>query len=115
MRHRWPICGGILVNLKQIKAVFSEENYVLPTAIVGKHAYCSLLCHNAPSIISRESMHKHNFGQTLKLQSAVFTVNIRSMSLKSYSLFSVSKQISRIYASLVQKKPLVQKTELRKG
>ena len=52
-----------------------------PTAIlVGKHAYCSLLCHNDPSIISRESMHMHNFGQTLKLQSAV---NIRSRSLKS--------------------------------
>ena len=31
-------------------------------------AYCSLLCHNDPSIILRESMHKHNFGQTLKLQ-----------------------------------------------
>ena len=47
-----------------IKAVFSEENYVPPTTIeVGKHAYCSLLCHNVPSIISRESMHKNNFGQ----------------------------------------------------
>ena len=45
--------------------------------------YCSLLCHNDPSIISRESMHKYNFGQTLKLQSAVVTVNIRSRSLKS--------------------------------
>ena len=30
-------------------------------------------------------MHKHNFGQTLKLQSAVVTVNIRSRSLKSKS------------------------------
>ena len=28
-------------------------------------------------------MHKHNFGQTLKSQSAVVTVNIRSRSLKS--------------------------------
>ena len=64
-----------------MKAVFSEGNYVPPTAIgVSKHAYCSLLCHNVPSIISRESMHKHNFGQTLKLQSAVATVNIRSRS-----------------------------------
>ena len=99
-----------------IKSMFSEENYVPPTAIgVGKHPYCSLLCHNVPSIISRESMHKHNFGQTLKLQGAVNTVNIRSRSLKSNSLFSVSKQITCIYASLVQKKPFVQKTELRKG
>ena len=51
--------------------MFSEENYVPPTAIgVGKHAYCSLLCHNVPSIISMESMHKDNFDQTLELQSA---------------------------------------------
>ena len=90
---------------KIIKAVFSEENYVPRTTIgVGKHTFCSLLCHNVPSIISRESMHKHNFGQTLKLQSAVVTVNIRSKSLKSSSLFSVSKQITCICASLVQKK-----------
>ena len=50
-----------------------------------------------PSIISRESMHKHKFGQTLALQSVVVTVNIRSRSLKSYSLFSVSKQITYMY------------------
>ena len=49
-------------------------------------------------------MHKHNFCQTLKLQSSVGTVNIRSRSLKSNSLFSASKQITCIYASLVQKK-----------
>ena len=60
-------------------------------------------------------MHKHNFDQTLKVQSAVVTMNIRPRSLKSYSLFSVSKQITCIYASLVQNKPLVGKTELRKG
>ena len=48
-------------------------------------------------------MHKHNFDQTLKLRSAVVTVNIRSTSLKSNELFSVSKQC--IYASLVKKKP----------
>ena len=44
-------------------------------------------------------MHKHNFGHTLKNQSAVATLNI-------YYL-SVSKQF--IYASLVEKTPLVQK------
>ena len=60
-------------------------------------------------------MHKHNFGQTLKLQSAVVTLHTRSRSLKSNSIFSVSKQITCIYASLVQKKTLVQKTELIKG
>ena len=54
-------------------------------------------------------MHKHNFGQTLNLQSAVFTMNIRLRSLKSNSLFSVSKQNTCIYASLVRNKPLVQK------
>ena len=63
-----------LVSMKDhlIKAVFSEENCVPATAIGdAKHAYYSLLCHNVPSIISRESIHKHNLGQNLKLQSAV--------------------------------------------
>ena len=32
-------------------------------------------------------MHKHNFGPTLKLQSAVVNVNIRSRSLKSKYVF----------------------------
>ena len=56
-----------------IKAVFSEENYVpqsqfeLASIIVSQWSI---------TIISRESMHKHNFGQTFKLQSAVVTVNI---------------------------------------
>ena len=68
----------------KIKAMFPEENYVPTTAIwVDKHAYCSLLCHYDPSIISRESMHNHNYGQALKLKSVVVTVNIRSRSLKS--------------------------------
>ena len=59
-------------------------------------------------------MHKNNFGQTLNLQSAVVTLNIRSWSSKSNELFSVSKQC--IYnASLMEKNPLVQNTELRKG
>ena len=57
------------MEANNIKAMFSEEIYVPPTAIWdSKNAYCSLLCHNDPLIISRESMHKHNFGQTLKLQ-----------------------------------------------
>ena len=37
-------------------------------------------------------MYKHDFGQTLTLQSAVVTVNIRSRSLKSNSHFSVSNK-----------------------
>ena len=45
------------------------------------------MCHDDPSIISRESIHKHNFGQALKVQSDVVTVKIRSMSLKSNKLF----------------------------
>ena len=43
----------------------------------------ALYCVNDPSIISRKSMHKYKFGQSLKLQSGVVTVNIRSRSLKS--------------------------------
>ena len=78
------------------------------------HAYCSLLCHNVPSIISRERMHKHTFRQTLKLQIAVVNVNIRSMSLKSNSLFFV--QTNYIYlCKFGAENPLVQKTDLRKG
>ena len=88
-----------------------------PTANwVGMHAYCSLLCHNdtswIPPIISKESMHIHNFGQTLKLQSAVVTLNIRRRSSKS-NLLPPFQQC--LYASLVEKDPLVQNTELRKG
>ena len=56
--------------------------------------YSSLLCHNDPSIISRESMHKHNFGQALKLQGAVGTVNIRSRSLKIINSFLSPNNVS---------------------
>ena len=77
----------------------------------GKHAYCSLLCHNDPSIISGESTHKHIFGQTLKFLSAVVMVNIRSRSLNLVHS-SVSKQC--IYASLVQKKPTGSEDRARK-
>ena len=59
------------------------------------------------------SMHKHNFGQKFKLESALVTLNIRSRSSKPNQLFSVSKQC--IYAGLVEIHPLVHKIELRKG
>ena len=54
----------------EFKAVFSEENYVPPTANrVGMHAYWSLLCQNYtgwnPTISSRECMHKYIYDQTL--------------------------------------------------
>ena len=50
-----------------------------------------LLCHNdtiykewlKSIIISSDSMRKHNYGQNLKLQSPVVTLNIRSRSPKS--------------------------------
>ena len=70
-------------SCQQLKQCFQKKT-MSPTAIlVSKHAHCSLLCHNDPSIISRESMDKHNFSHTLKLQSAVVIVNIMSRSLKS--------------------------------
>ena len=50
-------------------------------------------------------MHKHNFGQTLKLQSAVVTVNIRSRSLKSNKVFSVSKQYTYNVCKFGAEKP----------
>ena len=71
--------------------------------------YCLIMI----QAVSRESKHKHNFGQTLKLQSAVVTLNISSRSSKYNKLFSATKQC--IYASLVEKTPLIQKTELIKG
>ena len=37
-------------------------------------------------------MHKHNFGQTLKLQSAMMTLNIRSRSSKSNETALLSTQ-----------------------
>ena len=70
-------------NNRKLKQCFQRK-----TMSSQPHAYCSLLCHNGPSIISKESMHIHNFGQTLN----VVTVNIRSRLLKSNELFSVSKQ-----------------------
>ena len=53
--------------------------------------YCVTKIHQ---LLLRENMHKHYFGQTLKLQSAVVTVNIRFMSLESKVLFSVSNNVS---------------------
>ena len=60
-------------------------------------------------------MYKYKFGQTLKLQSAVVAVNISRRSLKSFSLFSVSKQIACLYASLVQEKTLVRRQSSEKA
>ena len=61
------------------------------SSMLTKIIISSLLCHNdtiykgwLKSInYSRESMHKHNFGQNLKLQSAVVTLNIRLRASKS--------------------------------
>ena len=39
-------------------------------------------------------MHKHNFGEILKLQSAVVNVNIRSRSLKSNNSFLSPNNVS---------------------
>ena len=63
---------------------------------------CSLLCHNDLSIISRESIHKYNFGQTLKLQSALEIVNKRSMSSMQVKIWC-------------RKTHLFRRQELRKG
>ena len=45
-----------------------------------------------------------------EIKNTVVTVNIRSRALKSHYYF-----LSRVLAILVQRKPLVQKTEVRKG
>ena len=48
-------------------------------------------------------MHKHNFGQTLKLQKCCGYLEYEVNVIKSNSLFYVSKQ--SIYASLAKKTP----------
>ena len=82
----------------------------------GEHSAILLTFIKLPFVIKTfvlsMSMHKHNFGQKLKLQSAVVTLNIRSRSSKPNQLFSVSKQCT--YASLVEIHPLVHKIEHRK-
>ena len=74
------------------KAVFSEENFVPKLQFESVNMltalYCVTMIHQ---LLLWESMHRH-FGQTLKSQCAVVTVNIRSRSLKSNEFFSVSKQ-----------------------
>ena len=57
---------------KIVKAVFSEENYV-PQPQIESILYC------VPMIQAEihQYMRKHNFGQTLKLQIAMGTLNIR--------------------------------------
>ena len=61
-------------------------------------------------------MHKHTFGQTLKLHSAVVTVNIRSRSLNLiHSVLSPNKLHVSLAGLVQEKKQVVQKTELRKG
>ena len=54
-------------------------------------------------------MHKHNFGQTLKLQSAVVTVIIRSRSLNLIDSFLSPNKLHVSMPVWCRKKPLVQK------
>ena len=103
-----------------------QNAWHLTTNWVGKHALTniiisSLLCHSDTmykewlksfNYFKGLSMHKHYYGQNLKLKSAVVTLSIRSKSSKSNCLFSVSKQC--IYANLVEIHPMVKKTEIRK-
>ena len=80
-------------NFGKNKAVFSEENYaphrpkpqiesaiMLIKIIISYHCVTIIQKKEWLKFINyfKESMHKHNFGQNLKLQSAVVTLNIRS-------------------------------------
>ena len=101
-------------NLSVIKVVFSEEIYVPQPKFESVSMLSALYCvTKIHQLLLRENMHKHYFGQTLKLQSAVVTVNLRSRSLESKVLFSVSKQC--IYACLVQKNTLVKRKSSKKA
>ena len=56
-------------------------------------------------------MHKHNFGQNLKLQSAVVTLNVNVNKI----LLTLFCPQQCICASLMEIHPVVQKIELKKG
>ena len=70
-----------VLKINYVKAVFLEEHFVSQPQFESASMLTALYL--KPSIISRESMHKHNFGQTLNLKSVVVTMNIRSRLLKS--------------------------------
>ena len=99
-----------------IKAVFAAENYVPQPQIESSRLltlYCvTMIQAKIYQIISRESMSKHNFGQTLNLKSAVVTLNRSGSSKFNLELFCVCLQTKYncIYASSVESNPLVQKT-----
>ena len=63
--------------------MFLEEKYVPPTTIESARMLTALYCVIMIQAVSRESMYKHNFGQTLELGSAVVNLNIRSQTSKS--------------------------------
>ena len=66
-----------------------------PTTIrVDKPVGCSFICHNDPSIISRESMLTHKLGQTFKLLSYVVTMKTRLSSLNLINSFLSPNNIS---------------------
>ena len=66
-----------------------------------------------PSVSSKDSKWKQNFGQNWTFQRAAMTLKIRSRSPKSNQLFQPSKPC--IYASLIKIHPLVWKRSLASG
>ena len=86
-----------------------------PTAIgASKHAYFSLLCHNVPSIISKESIYKHNFGQTLKLQIGYSEYKVKVIKIYS-TLFCLQTNYVYLCKFGTEEKRLVQKTNSEKA
>ena len=83
-------------NYFELKQCFQKKTMSPELQIESSSMLTALYCVTGwnPSNILRESMHKHNFGQTLKIQSAVVTLNIRSRSSKSYLLFLSANNVS---------------------
>ena len=84
-----------------------------PSTAIGKHAYCSSLCHNDPSIIIKEEPAQTQFWSNFEITKCCDYCEYKVKVIKIYLTLSVSIQC--LYAGLVQKNPLVQKTELRNG
>ena len=110
--------GGTRIEGK-IKAVFSEENYDVPKATNSESAsmltalYCVTKIQAEIHQLFQGKACTNTILVTFKLQSGVVTLNI--LRSRSFGIQSNNFCQQCIGASLVEKNPLVQETELRKG
>ena len=80
-------------NVKQYE-IRAEENYAPQPQIESASLPTILYCVTIIQAEIHQFMHKHNFGLTLKLQSAAVTLNIRSRSSRSDNSFLSPKNVN---------------------